>query len=71
MIVIVEADAAEKPCCVRINSSDTEMNPWLIPDGRTRNRNVTGFVKFRLYGILRYSVIFPVQPSGCTESSTI
>jgi hypothetical protein len=69
--VIEAAVATENPFCVNMNGKETVINPWLIPDGRTRNRNVNGLAIFLLYAILRYSLILPVQPSGCTESSTI
>jgi hypothetical protein len=58
--VIEAADATENPCCVSMNGRETVINPWLIPDGRTRNRNVNGFAVFRLYAIPRYSLIFLV-----------
>jgi hypothetical protein len=56
--VIEAADATENPCCVSMNGRDTVINPWLIPDGRTRNKNVKGFALFRLYTIPGYFLIF-------------
>jgi len=56
--VIEAAVATENPFCVRMNGRDTVINPWLIPDGRTRNKNVNGFALFRLYAITGYFLNF-------------
>ena len=60
--VIEAAVATENPFCVNMNGSDTVINPWLIPDGRTRNKNVNGFAVFRLYSISGCFLIFLFNP---------
>ena len=57
--VIEAAAAIENPFCVSINGSDTAMNPWLIPDGRTKNKKINAFAVFRLHAILRYTLVCP------------
>ena len=44
---MAEADATEKPSRVRMNGSVIEAKPVLIPEGRTRKKNVDGAVDSR------------------------
>lgn len=59
-IAVIEAAAAtEQPFCVRMKGSETVINPWLIPEGKTRKRKVNGLAVVLLYVILRYfSILF-------------